>query len=372
MTDRTTQSRGALVALWLFVALLGCTSFAAVSVIIGPSQAHGADLPPEILKDKYQIILERHLATHSYDRASRYMDRLAALRAEHGVDLDESFEYQRAEVHYQLRQYEQAAAYLTDYLSSAGKEGAYYQQALSLLVDAETASEDAAAQREAAQNRRDNLERARVTTDQVVREAASQQMLMEQRARQGAIDQMARQRQEEAAAVAAAAKAKLAPPPVDTHLVERQAALAQQFAQLINNFRYDAEAQAVDGNPGRRYVFRLQANISQQAKAGPGACEMSFASDGGYTVDRTPLTHAGTREIDTERVAQAQVKTTISGFEAAQLGMNNTEQLHKAFNVYTFSAGSEQKILIHGAGGYMLRLYDIATAWSKACKPQLR
>jgi hypothetical protein len=372
MTDRTTQSPGALVALWLFVALLGCTSFAAVSMIVSPSPAHGASLPPEILKDKYQIVLERHLATHSYDRAARYMERLAALRAEHGVELDPGFEYKRAEVHYQLRQYEQTAAYLTDYLTTAGKAGTYYQQALTLLVDAETAAEDAAAQRDAAQNRRNSLERARITTNQVAQDAANQQILMEQQARQATIEQMARQRQAEAAAEAATAKAKLAPPPVDTRLTERRAALARQFTELINNFRYDAEAQAVDGNPGRRYIFRLQANIAQQAQAGPGICEMSFSSDGGFMVDRTPLTHAGTREKTSERVAQAQVKTTITGFDAVQLGSNTTEQLHKAFNVYTFSAGTEQKIQIHGAGGYMLRLYDIATAWSKACRPQLR
>jgi hypothetical protein len=348
----------------LFLAAL----FLAALFLAAPLGA--AELPPEILKDKYQIVLERHLAAKSYDRAVHYLERLAELRDTQGVTLDESFDYTRAMVHYQLHEYETASRHATQYLSTVGRQGKHYQEALALLVDAEDAAANLADQSREAEARRAAATRAQQETERVQRDAASRQATLEEQARQSALERMAGELERQQGQAQQAEQAPQAPPEParpDPVLLERQAALGREFAALIADFRFDSEAQAVDGNPGQRYIFRLTADIRQRAQAGPGPCQLSFSSDGGYSVDRTALTYAGTREKMSERVAQASVKITISNFDAANLRVNTTDPLHKAFNIYTFSSGQDQKITIHGAGGYMLRLYDVATAWGKAC-----
>lgn len=364
MTIRLHDNRAA--ARLLMAAL--CLAAACAVLPLLPGTGSAAGLPPEILKDKYEIIVERHLATRSYDRAARYMARMAQLRDEYGVELDEGFDFKRAQIHYQLRRYEDAARFLTDYLAKTGKSGQFYQQALDLLVDAETAAEDVAERRQAVTDQARVNQQARQTTSQVAAEAAQTQAAMARAARQAQLRQMAQEAQRQQAAQAAPAPQPAKPDAEQqAQMAARQAALGQQFAALIAPFRFDSEAQAVDGNPARRYVFRMQAQIDQQAQAGPGPCELSFSSAGAYAVERTGLTHAGTREQEGERVAQARIGGEVIGMNAADLRFNETDQLHKAFNVYTFTAGDAQKITIYGAGGYMLRLYDIATAWGKAC-----
>ncbi len=369
MTTRLHHNRG-LPASILPLALR-VLSVVLLLLLLPPTGGHASNLPPEILKDKYEIIVGRHMATRSYERASHYMDRLAHLRDEFGVELEEGFDFRRANIHYQLGQYEKAARYLTDYLAATGKSGQFYEEALALLVDAEAASEAISARQKSATDRAIAAEKARMNTSKVVSEAARTQAAMERAARQNQLRAMAREaaRAQSAASAAQPPEKETVPAP-DLGLMARQKGLGQQFSALVSGFRFDAEAQAVDGNPARRYVFRLQANIDQVAKAGPGPCELSFSTKGSYVVERTGLTHAGTRENDSERVAQARVGSEVVGMKAADLRFNSTDQLHKAFNVYTFTAGDAQKITIYGAGGYMLRLYDVATAWGKACAVQ--
>ncbi len=343
--------------------LVLCCAVLLMAGITGVSSADATGLPPEILKDKYELIVERHLAAGANDRAADYMARLAHLRDEYNIELEEGFDFKRARIHYQLRQFEAATNYVTDYLAKTGKTGRFYEEALSLLVDAESAAEDISQQHKVAARRAHANRQAQRTTSLVVDQAAQTHLAMEQAAHQAQLQKMAVDPQPRQAV-------QQAPPPLtqaDPGVTAQQAQLSQQFAALIDDFRFDSESQAVDGNPARRYMFRMQANITQSATVGPGVCDLSFTSSGAYMVERTSLSHAGTRENDIERVAQARIGGEVIGMNAADLRISETTQLHKAFNIYTFTAGDTQKITIYGVGGYMLRLYDVATAWGKAC-----
>ena len=142
------------------------------------------ELPPEILIDRRLIRVDRLLARDDYRAAHDVMNEIVALRREHALALAPDFSFQYAQVAFAAGLAETAVASLNEYLLTAGRDGAFYREALELLESAEEAIRRADAERRRA-------EAARQLAEEQRRRAA---------ARQRENDEFAR-RQAEAAAV---------------------------------------------------------------------------------------------------------------------------------------------------------------------------
>ena len=96
-----------------------------------------AQLPPDIQADRYLIEAERHIGNRDYAAAKAALDRILALQAEHDLALPEAFWFKHAEVAQQAGDYAEAVESVTRYLTTAGRDGAHYREALELLDRAE-------------------------------------------------------------------------------------------------------------------------------------------------------------------------------------------------------------------------------------------
>ena len=96
-----------------------------------------AQLPPDIQADRYLIEAERHIGNRDYAAAKAALDRILALQAAHDLALPEAFWFKHAQVSQQAGDYAEAVESATRYLTTAGREGAHYREALELLDRAE-------------------------------------------------------------------------------------------------------------------------------------------------------------------------------------------------------------------------------------------
>ena len=120
----------ALIGIWL-----GCVTGAAV------------ELPPEIQVDKYR--LEAKILTEEKDHkgALEAMDRIVALEKEHQLTLPEEFSFQYAKTALAAGEVQAAIGLANRYLTSAGRGGKHYREALELLVKAERSLQEPVAGR---------------------------------------------------------------------------------------------------------------------------------------------------------------------------------------------------------------------------------
>ena len=115
-----------------------------------------AQLPPDIQADRYLIQAERHIGNRDYTAAKAALDRILELQATHDLALPEAFWFKHAEVAQQAGDYAEAVESATRYLTTAGRDGAHYREALELLDQAEA---DVAAERRAAARREAEIRR---------------------------------------------------------------------------------------------------------------------------------------------------------------------------------------------------------------------
>ena len=110
-----------------------------------------AQLPPDIQADRYLVEAERHIGTGDHAAAQAALDRILALQAAHEVVLPEAFWFNYAQVAYQAGADADAVESATRYLTTVGRAGAHYREALELLdrAAAEVEEERRAARREA-------------------------------------------------------------------------------------------------------------------------------------------------------------------------------------------------------------------------------
>ena len=94
-------------------------------------------LPPEILVDRHLVRAERLFADDDPEAALEAMNEILALQEEHGLVLEDDFHFQYARVAFPAGRTERAIASLNEYLVAAGREGAFYREALELLDSAE-------------------------------------------------------------------------------------------------------------------------------------------------------------------------------------------------------------------------------------------
>ena len=102
-----------------------------------PPATANAQLPPEIMVDRHLVRAERLLADDDPDAALEAMNEVLALQDEHDLVLEDDFYFQHAQVAFAAGQTERAIASLNKYLVTAGRNAAFYREALELLDSTE-------------------------------------------------------------------------------------------------------------------------------------------------------------------------------------------------------------------------------------------
>ena len=92
-----------------------------------------ADLAPTVQADLYLIQTEDYIKQKNYAGAQEAMEKILALQEQHELTIPEEFHFKYAQVLDLAGQYEDAVAAVTHYLEVAGRGGAHYRDALTLL-----------------------------------------------------------------------------------------------------------------------------------------------------------------------------------------------------------------------------------------------
>ena len=108
-----------------------------IVVWLGCLTVSAAQLPPEILVDKYLLQAQILSEEKNHKDALEAMDRIVALQKEHDLTLPEAFPFHYAQTALAAGSAQAAIDSANRYLSTAGREGKYYRQTLELLVKAE-------------------------------------------------------------------------------------------------------------------------------------------------------------------------------------------------------------------------------------------
>ena len=118
------MTKGLIARVW-FGIWLGCFTAAA------------AQLPPEILVDRYLLRADRLMEAEDPTGALEVMGEIVALQKEHGLTLPEEFHFKYAKVTLSAGLVQDAIDAVNKYLLGAGREGEFYREALELLDEAE-------------------------------------------------------------------------------------------------------------------------------------------------------------------------------------------------------------------------------------------
>ena len=108
-----------------------------VSVLLGSFTGAAAQLPPEIMADRYLVEAEQLIAKKDYGAALELMNKIVALQQEHNFTLPDVFHFKYAELALSAGSFRAAIDSVNKYLGTAGREGKFYWEALELLVAAE-------------------------------------------------------------------------------------------------------------------------------------------------------------------------------------------------------------------------------------------
>ena len=100
-----------------------------ILVLLGVFTVVAAQLPPEILVDRYLLRAERLMAGEDHEAALGIMDKIIALQKEHNLTLPEEFYFKYAQVAFSAGLIPAALASVNQYLAAAGKEGKFYKEA---------------------------------------------------------------------------------------------------------------------------------------------------------------------------------------------------------------------------------------------------
>ena len=115
-----------------------------IVVWLGCLTLSAAQLPPDVLVDKYLLQAQMLSEEKDHKGALEAMDRIVALQKEHNLTLPEDFAFRYAKTALATGSVQAAIDSANRYLSVAGKEGKHYRQALELLVKAERRLQDLA------------------------------------------------------------------------------------------------------------------------------------------------------------------------------------------------------------------------------------
>ena len=108
-----------------------------LGIWLGCLTAAAAQLPPEVLVDKYLLQAQMLIEEEDYKGALEAMDQIVALQQEHDLTLPEVFSFHYAQTALAAGSVQAAIDSVNRYLAVAGREGKFYREALELLVNAE-------------------------------------------------------------------------------------------------------------------------------------------------------------------------------------------------------------------------------------------
>ena len=96
-----------------------------------------AQLPPEIMADRYLLQAERLLGEKDHEGALEAMNKIIALQRENNLTLPDEFHFKYAQIAFSAGAVKAALDSVNKYLVTAGREGQFYREALALLDEAE-------------------------------------------------------------------------------------------------------------------------------------------------------------------------------------------------------------------------------------------
>ena len=108
-----------------------------IVILFGSFSIASAELPPEILVDKYLIHAEQLHDAKDYAAAFDVMQKIVALQKEHNLTVSDDFHFQYAQVALAADSTRLSLESVTRYLAATGKEGQHYQEALKVMLKAE-------------------------------------------------------------------------------------------------------------------------------------------------------------------------------------------------------------------------------------------
>ena len=116
----------------------GALGSVCVAVWLGGFTAAAVQLPPDMMVDKYLLQAQMLREEKDHKGALDAMSRIVALQKEHDLTLPEAFPFQYAQTALAAGLVQAVIESVNRYLSATGREGKYYQEALALLVKAES------------------------------------------------------------------------------------------------------------------------------------------------------------------------------------------------------------------------------------------
>ena len=117
--------------------MLGAIARVWFGVWLGCFAAAAAQLPPEVMVDKYLLQAKMLSEEKDHKGALEAMDRVVELQKEHDLALPEEFPFHYAQTALAAGLVPAAIESVNRYLAAAGRQGKHYQEALELLVKAE-------------------------------------------------------------------------------------------------------------------------------------------------------------------------------------------------------------------------------------------
>ena len=128
--------------------MLGVIARVWVTVCLGYITGFAAQLPPEMLVDKYLLQAKMLSEEKKHEGALEAMDRIVVLQKAHDLTLPGDFPFHYAQTALAAGSVQAAIDSANRYLSATGREGKYYREALELLVKAERRLPEPAVSRE--------------------------------------------------------------------------------------------------------------------------------------------------------------------------------------------------------------------------------
>ena len=108
-----------------------------VIVLPGFFTVVAAELPPNIMVDKYLLQAEQLIGEQDYGSAFLVMNKIVALQRNHNLTAPDVFYFKYAQIALKAGAFQIALDAVKKYLVAAGQEGEFYREALELLNEAE-------------------------------------------------------------------------------------------------------------------------------------------------------------------------------------------------------------------------------------------
>ena len=108
-----------------------------LGVWLGGMTAMAAQLPPEIMVDRYLLRADRLMEANDPKGALEIIGKIVALQREHGLTLPDEFHFKHARIALSAGKVQDAIDAVNKYLLEAGREGKFYREALELLDEVE-------------------------------------------------------------------------------------------------------------------------------------------------------------------------------------------------------------------------------------------